>query len=94
MQHPTPTVQSWFHAPTFTATHCIIDPQTKHRAILDSVLDFDDASGCTNSIRRQRAVPCDPVALLAHLRPSPDGRGMCFAAALVLRHFFRSTHTR
>ncbi|MGC9237999.1 MAG: MBL fold metallo-hydrolase, partial [Thiomonas sp.] len=39
----------WFHAPTFTATHCIIDPQTRHCAILDSVLDFDYASGRTKT---------------------------------------------
>jgi len=44
-----PNVQSWFHAPTFTATHCIIDPQTRHCAILDSVLDFDYASGRTKT---------------------------------------------
>ncbi|MGC9163099.1 MAG: MBL fold metallo-hydrolase [Thiomonas sp.] len=49
MSTPSPTVQSWFHAPTFTATHCIIDPQTKHCAILDSVLDFDYASGRTKT---------------------------------------------
>ncbi len=44
-----PQVQSWFHAPTHTATHCIIDPKTKHCAIVDSVLDFDYASGRTHS---------------------------------------------
>ena len=49
MSTQTPNVQSWFHAPTFTATHCIIDPQTKHCAILDSVLDFDYASGRTKT---------------------------------------------
>ncbi|MDD4886143.1 MAG: MBL fold metallo-hydrolase [Thiomonas sp.] len=49
MSTQTPIVQSWFHAPTFTATHCIIDPQTKHCAILDSVLDFDYASGRTKT---------------------------------------------
>lgn len=49
MSTQTPNVQSWFHAPTFTATHCIIDPQTRHCAILDSVLDFDYASGRTKT---------------------------------------------
>ncbi|MDY0328921.1 MAG: MBL fold metallo-hydrolase [Thiomonas sp.] len=49
MSTQTPIVQSWFHAPTFTATHCIIDPQTRHCAILDSVLDFDYASGRTRT---------------------------------------------
>ena len=44
-----PIVKSWFHAPTFTATHCIVDPETRHCAILDSVLDFDYASGRTRT---------------------------------------------
>ena len=49
MSTQSPIVQSWFHAPTFTATHCIIDPETRHCAILDSVLDFDYASGRTKT---------------------------------------------
>lgn len=49
MSKQSPIVQSWFHAPTFTATHCIIDPETRHCAILDSVLDFDYASGRTKT---------------------------------------------
>ena len=49
MSTPSPIVQSWFHKPTFTATHCIIDPETRHCAILDSVLDFDYASGRTKT---------------------------------------------
>jgi glyoxylase-like metal-dependent hydrolase (beta-lactamase superfamily II) len=48
-QSNAPQVQSWFHVPTFTATHCIIDPQTKHCAILDSALDFDYAAGRTKT---------------------------------------------
>lgn len=49
MTQVNPKVQSWFHGPTYTATHCIIDPATKHCAILDSVLDFDYASGRTHT---------------------------------------------
>ncbi|MGA8009293.1 MAG: MBL fold metallo-hydrolase, partial [Thiomonas sp.] len=49
MHPPSHGIKSWFHAPTFTATHCIIDPETRHCAILDSVLDFDYASGRTST---------------------------------------------
>jgi glyoxylase-like metal-dependent hydrolase (beta-lactamase superfamily II) len=49
MNTQTPIVKSWFHAPTYTASHCIVDPQTRHCAIIDSVLDFDYASGRTGT---------------------------------------------
>jgi glyoxylase-like metal-dependent hydrolase (beta-lactamase superfamily II) len=42
-----PQVRSWFHAPTNTACHLVLDPQTRHCAVVDSVLDFDYASGRT-----------------------------------------------
>ncbi len=40
-----PVVQTWFHTQSNTACHCIIDPATGHCALVDSVLDFDYASG-------------------------------------------------
>lgn len=42
-----PLVQAFFHEPTFTATYVVSDPATKRAAIIDSVLDFDHASGST-----------------------------------------------
>ena len=44
-----PTVQTFFDEATFTATHLVIDPATKHAAIVDSVLDYDPKSGRTST---------------------------------------------
>lgn len=44
-----PQVRTFFDEPTFTATHVVIDPSTKRAAIIDSVLDFDQASGRTST---------------------------------------------
>ncbi len=39
-----------FHDPaTFTITYVVADPATKHAAIIDTVLDFDPASGRTST---------------------------------------------
>lgn len=46
---PYPEVASFFHRPTFTATHVVHDPRTKRAAIIDPVLDFDQAAGRTSS---------------------------------------------
>lgn len=42
-------VQSFFDEETFTATHVLSDPATGKAAIIDSVLDFDPASGATST---------------------------------------------
>jgi glyoxylase-like metal-dependent hydrolase (beta-lactamase superfamily II) len=42
------TVHSAFDEATFTATHIVSDPATHKAAIIDSVLDFDPASGRTS----------------------------------------------
>jgi len=44
-----PVVKTFFDEPTFTASHVVIDPATKAAAIIDSVLDFDHASGRTST---------------------------------------------
>jgi len=44
-----PMVKTFFDGPTFTATHVVWDPATKRAAIVDSVLDFDQASGRTHT---------------------------------------------
>ncbi len=42
-----PVVASFFDQETFTVTHVVHDPTTREAAIIDSVLDFDPASGRT-----------------------------------------------
>lgn len=47
-QTPAPLVRSFFHEPTFTASHVVYDPISKRGAIIDSVWDFDQPSGRTS----------------------------------------------
>lgn len=42
-----PRIASFFDSATFTVTHVVHDPATREAAIIDSVLDFDPASGRT-----------------------------------------------
>lgn len=42
-----PEIASFFDPATFTVTHVVHDPATREAAIIDSVLDFDPASGRT-----------------------------------------------
>lgn len=44
-----PTVKAFFDEPTFTYSYVIQDPMSRHCAIIDSVLDFDYASGRTDT---------------------------------------------
>lgn len=44
---PTPIVRAFFDEATFTASYVVHDPVTRAAAIVDSVLDFDAASGRT-----------------------------------------------
>ena len=44
-----PLVRTFFDESTFTASHVVSDPATKKAAIIDSVLDFDPASGKTST---------------------------------------------
>jgi len=45
----TPRVKSFFDEATFTATHVVIDPETRHAAVIDPVLDYDPKSGRTDT---------------------------------------------
>ena len=38
-------VEAFFHAATNTITYLVSEPKSKQAAIIDSVLDFDPASG-------------------------------------------------
>lgn len=44
-----PIVRSFFHEPTFTASHVVHDPASRQAAIIDPVLDFDQPSGRTGT---------------------------------------------
>jgi glyoxylase-like metal-dependent hydrolase (beta-lactamase superfamily II) len=55
-------VESFFHAPTNTWTHIVVDPGTRTAAIIDPVLDFDPASGRIWTESAQRLV----AYVLAH----------------------------
>jgi glyoxylase-like metal-dependent hydrolase (beta-lactamase superfamily II) len=44
-----PVVKAFFDRPTFTYSYVVHCPDTKHCAIIDSVLDFDYASGKTST---------------------------------------------
>jgi glyoxylase-like metal-dependent hydrolase (beta-lactamase superfamily II) len=50
------TVHSFFDEATFTATHVVSDPATSAAAIIDSVLDFDPASGRTSHGSADRVI--------------------------------------
>jgi glyoxylase-like metal-dependent hydrolase (beta-lactamase superfamily II) len=45
-----PVVTTFFHEPTFTASHVVADPGTGRAAIVDSVLDFDEKAGRTSTV--------------------------------------------
>ena len=42
-----PEVIAFFDEPTFTVSYVVTDPETKTCAVVDSVLDYDPASGRT-----------------------------------------------
>jgi glyoxylase-like metal-dependent hydrolase (beta-lactamase superfamily II) len=44
---PVPLIRSFFDPQTFTVSHVVRDPGSKACAIIDSVLDYDAASGAT-----------------------------------------------
>lgn len=51
-----PVVRTFFDEPTFTATHVAHDPASKCAAIIDPVLDFDQASGRTSTGSAQAVI--------------------------------------
>jgi glyoxylase-like metal-dependent hydrolase (beta-lactamase superfamily II) len=51
-----PIVQAFFHEPTCTVSYVIHDPTTGEAAIVDSVLDYDAASGRTCSSPAQSMI--------------------------------------
>lgn len=51
-----PAVRTFFDEATFTAAHVVHDPVTRRAAIIDPVLDFDQASGRTSTGSAQAIV--------------------------------------
>jgi glyoxylase-like metal-dependent hydrolase (beta-lactamase superfamily II) len=47
-ESPRPVVRGFFDEDTFTVSHVVHDPSTKRAAIIDSVWNFDEASGRTS----------------------------------------------
>src|SRR5262245_55377812 len=49
-----PEVVAFFDEDTFTVSYLVSDPATRRAAIIDSVLDFDHASGRTRHVSADR----------------------------------------
>lgn len=47
-QSGVPQIKAFFDEATFTVTYVVHDPESRHAAIIDSVLDYDPASGRTS----------------------------------------------
>jgi len=62
---PQPVVRSFHHAATGTWTHVVVDPATRHAAIIDAVLDFDFSSGRISSESASRVLEYVATAGLA-----------------------------
>ncbi len=54
MQHP--EVTGFFDEATFTISYVVADPDTKHCAIIDSLLDYDQASGRTKTTSADKLI--------------------------------------
>jgi glyoxylase-like metal-dependent hydrolase (beta-lactamase superfamily II) len=46
--HGVPVIKAFFDEPTFTVSYVVHDPESRRAAIVDSVLDYDPASGRTS----------------------------------------------
>ncbi|WP_066554998.1 MBL fold metallo-hydrolase [Croceicoccus bisphenolivorans] len=51
-----PTIAGFFDEATFTVSYVVSDPATKEAAIIDSVLDYDAASGTTGFASADRVI--------------------------------------
>jgi glyoxylase-like metal-dependent hydrolase (beta-lactamase superfamily II) len=65
MTFAAPLVRSFHHAPTGSWTHVVVDPATRRAAVIDSVLDFDAASGRITTESAQRVLEYIATAGLA-----------------------------
>ena len=53
--HPAPLIKAFFDQPTNTISYLVADPVTRHAAVIDPVLDFDQRDG-TVDIRSVEAI--------------------------------------
>ena len=53
---PSPEVTAFFDEPTFTVSYVVKDPMSRSCAIIDSVLDFDNAAGRTSTSAADRMI--------------------------------------
>jgi glyoxylase-like metal-dependent hydrolase (beta-lactamase superfamily II) len=51
-----PTIEAFFDPATFTVSYVVSDPATKRAAIIDSVMDYDAASGRTETHSADRLI--------------------------------------
>lgn len=51
-----PNVQPFLHEPTSTFSYVTWDPQTRHAAVIDAVLDFDEGSAQTSTASADRII--------------------------------------
>jgi glyoxylase-like metal-dependent hydrolase (beta-lactamase superfamily II) len=51
-----PTVTCLFEEATFTCTYIVSCPETRKAAVIDSVLDFDPASGRTSTVHNEKVM--------------------------------------
>ncbi len=51
-----PTVTGFFDDATYTISYVVADPETKRCAVIDSLLDFDQASGRTDTASADRLI--------------------------------------
>ena len=51
-----PDITAFFDEPTWTVSYVVTDPNTKRCAVVDSVLDFDPASGRTDTASADRII--------------------------------------
>ncbi|MBO6688809.1 MAG: MBL fold metallo-hydrolase [Henriciella sp.] len=51
-----PEVTGFFDEATYTISYVVADPETKHCAIVDSLLDYDQASGRTKTVSADKLV--------------------------------------
>ncbi len=81
----TPVVRTFFDEPTNTATHVVHDPKTRIGAIIDSVLDFDYASGRTSHESADRIiayVTAEKIEIAWHLETHAHADHISAAAYL------------
>jgi glyoxylase-like metal-dependent hydrolase (beta-lactamase superfamily II) len=85
-QFTAPAVTSFFDAATSTVTYVVHDPETREAVVIDSVLDFDAASGRTTTESADR--------LLAFVREQGLSVGLILETHVHADHLSAAPHLR